>query len=1228
MPGLATAQPANLRLKYDSLLEQARAALTRGDYNQVITYTRQAREVAISPDLPGGILYRDHSNDARSKRVEVVAAIHIEGLAELSKGKISIANALFESAFEIRSAHLRLDDGLLSFDPPLTPGTSASTLWTYIYQAHRSSNLNELEEVHAILTAMPASVQAILIDLVALGYLSVATRSVIQMDDIPEAFALPASHSIYPDRLNSVDRTLPLRQYLKVASITADQLGHELGHAFLERAAGELDVSLKHDRNLLIYIRTRQLHLADDWLATVCPNSQQACSLAQQLGTDIQTSLLKRLSDWSDISGWAHAHAITTLSRANRYRLPDVTRNEAERALSTALEALSSFSASDALYPRARLLADFHAVYRYRSWRSAVPLLQGHIASDSLPRRIVAGLFLPEHERDARLFSVDPSMMGARLLALINRGELARIASFEMETMTVVVEALARDPVYYLDMSRVFATYAAPDVRALAALTTLLLFSGDVVRARDYMLLMTSRLADAQDPVERAAILARLSSLSLSAGDIASARALLEREAPHLLEQLPAFVEEVGDIYAAYVRLLTIDGHYVDAASHLSRYYQFQPGLFMQGVRIRQLAGLDVPYDPGVRSLLASLDSFDNPQFRDKPFHVRHMGRYEMALGLGEWMLANGYQTDASELVIHHRNIYASYYPAHTIRIAALDTVAARMLSMHGRVSESRQRAVMALSGLGARTASQPESHPRDPVWWQNPTNYILHHATDILIKSEGRGSDEMKHTFRALQVARQDRGHVETMMMIARVSSDVHARPVIHEYESARRTEADLLRQTEGAILSGDNEEFQGLQNSLTSIRHDIQQLSEKLAVEEPAYLRVLRQDIVDLADVQSRLRPDEMLLYTQFSGDHLYITHIRRNSASVTLHDFDENHMEALVRSWRETIENRCTNGRAACTDSNASELYRVLLADADLSDIRHLIIVPDGPLVAAPFSALWNGDAYLIEHFAYSISPSPSAFTAGRSAIRSRTQAEKPLLAIGAPSYSRVTVRAEDIVVGPRLVSRSAAPSQISIADLAPLPETAIEVRALARALNADADALLIGDNATEQRVRDSGIERYNVIAFATHGLLAGEMDGYDEPGLALTPPASITKPRDDGYLSSSEIASMRMNAAWVLLSACNTARDDESTAAGLSQLARAFIYAGARSLLVTHWPIETISTVDIITSSMEHHAADEISPAESLRRGIVNYLKRNPQHYGNPNFWAPFFVVHPG
>ena len=174
------------------------------------------------------------------------------------------------------------------------------------------------------------------------------------------------------------------------------------------------------------------------------------------------------------------------------------------------------------------------------------------------------------------------------------------------------------------------------------------------------------------------------------------------------------------------------------------------------------------------------------------------------------------------------------------------------------------------------------------------------------------------------------------------------------------------------------------------------------------------------------------------------------------------------------------------------------------------------------------------------------------------------------------------------------------------ITPLPETADELCAVARDLNADPGEIRLGARATEREVKrlsaSGQLAQYRIVHFATHGVLAGQVTGTGEPGLLLTPPDSPSE-EDDGYLTASEIAALKLDADWVILSACNTAAGGATGAEALSGLARAFIYAQARALLVSHWEVNSAATVAITTGAMPatNRGSDtKVGRAEALRR----------------------------
>jgi len=146
----------------------------------------------------------------------------------------------------------------------------------------------------------------------------------------------------------------------------------------------------------------------------------------------------------------------------------------------------------------------------------------------------------------------------------------------------------------------------------------------------------------------------------------------------------------------------------------------------------------------------------------------------------------------------------------------------------------------------------------------------------------------------------------------------------------------------------------------------------------------------------------------------------------------------------------------------------------------------------------------------------------------------------------------------------------------------------------------------------------------LHFATHGLVAGDLTGLSEPALVLTLPPVATE-ADDGLLTASEVATLQLNADWVVLSACNTASGDKVGADALSGLARAFFYAGARALLVSHWAVDSQAAVDLTTRTFAALAADsKLTRAEAFRNAILMAIDEGY----TPNYWAPFVIVGEG
>ncbi len=376
---------------------------------------------------------------------------------------------------------------------------------------------------------------------------------------------------------------------------------------------------------------------------------------------------------------------------------------------------------------------------------------------------------------------------------------------------------------------------------------------------------------------------------------------------------------------------------------------------------------------------------------------------------------------------------------------------------------------------------------------------------------------------------------------------------------------------------------------------------------------------------EIQGLLQDDDTALLQYFTGQqasYLFVV-TRKSIESHRLPSRDV--LTREVTDLREMLQRRMGRRDLNLYKTLASRLYQDLLgpAEASLRGKSHLLIAPDGPLYLLPFEALLTdaegarsrefGElSYLLRRFAVSYIPSASVLRGLRSARPSQPvsqSAPKRFMAFADPVYGGGTPSSGDVL-------RSLGPAAQGSA-LVQLTDSRREVERIASLYPRNLVAIYVGSTATEENLKSSRwLPQANQIHIAAHGTVNER-----QPLLSGLELARIPGSKEDGTLRVEEIFNLRLNANLVTLSACKTALGQEVRGEGVVGMTRAFFYAGARSLLVSLWPVSDRSTPDLMYDFYRHLGATQ-GKAEALRRAKLAMVES--ENYAEPYFWAPFIL----
>jgi CHAT domain-containing protein/Flp pilus assembly protein TadD len=553
-------------------------------------------------------------------------------------------------------------------------------------------------------------------------------------------------------------------------------------------------------------------------------------------------------------------------------------------------------------------------------------------------------------------------------------------------------------------------------------------------------------------------------------------------------------------------------------------------------------------------------------------------------------------------------------------------------------------------------------------------------HGTELERKA---GIDAVAEAFRIANIARS--GSVQESL----AASGARSLASNSDLADLVRREQDTRKQTSAlyALLADmlsapsdqqDPKAVNDLKVRIDNLRGARATLMEEIETRFPEYAELLNPKAATIERARASLNPGEAMLVTYTAEEKTYVWAIPKQGevafATAELGREDLGDTVALLRSSLEP--NAQTLGDIPDFDVAAGYgLYEQLFkpVEAGWKDAKSLLVVAHGALGYLPPSilptapvelktasgALFSNHrdvAWLVRSHAVTMLPSVASLATLRS-LPPGAADRKAFAGFGDPLFS-----AKQAVVAPKkeaevatLTSRGlktrglpvrlrAAPKtgdldSAGLAQLPRLPDTADEVRSIAVALNADlTQDVFLGSQANEDSVKSHDLSGYKVLAFATHGLVPGDLNGLMQPALALSAPG-VAGVEGDGLLTMGEILGLKLDADWVVLSACNTGSGAGAGAEAVSGLGQAFFYAGTRALLVSNWPVETTSAKALTTDLFRRQAKDaKLSRAEALQRAMLALIddggyvdpksKKVVFSYAHPIFWAPFTLIGDG
>jgi CHAT domain-containing protein/tetratricopeptide (TPR) repeat protein len=424
-------------------------------------------------------------------------------------------------------------------------------------------------------------------------------------------------------------------------------------------------------------------------------------------------------------------------------------------------------------------------------------------------------------------------------------------------------------------------------------------------------------------------------------------------------------------------------------------------------------------------------------------------------------------------------------------------------------------------------------------------------------------------------------------------------------------------------------------LDKQIDETRAKLADADAALQAASPNYGQLVQQ-VVSAQDVFAALHPGEAFAAITLADQDGWVILLRNNTVTVSKIAVGLPEIAGLVKRIREGIE-LTTAGLPPFDIADTIRLYKLTLGGvaSQLDGVKALVVAPSGPLLSLPFEVLLTGPAdpthlkdapWLVRQFTLAHVPAPSNFVSLRK-IATGSRATRSWFGFG--DFKPVTLaQAQRSFPG-----STCADSAQLFAGLPLLPYAAKELSAARDLLGASPSDELLGQTFTAAAVLKMPLKNYRILHFATHALLPSDLACQSQPAIVTSDPVGAID-ASGALLTTSDLVGLDLDADLVILSACNSGGPGGTTAGeSLSGLARAFFYAGARSLLVTHWSVNDQVAAFLVADTLRRMKENPaLGVAGALRNAQLAMLddagKGLPPEIAHPFFWAPFAVIGEG